>query len=374
LPSIQRQYSERRKEMNSRQITILFTVVLIIILFSDLRCVATPPLPPPTSYVVSVLDSTTGEFVGSPTIILRTYEYNNYSGTFKDIVLKSPDEIPIFVIPNTTIHLVARKEGYKDSEPYIYNVSENPPKYGIVFVHTFYLDPLPTTKVNIYTKEKGGNRLSIENATIKAKAINSNENFTGKTDENGLFTFETRMINYEITVTKEGYYDHYQTFEVDHNVSEMNLTITLEETPPVYHRGVYLTIKNSEGKPISNATVNIRSVYSDEVNLTNTTDENGIVMFVLTSDDYYIYVYTDTYGSEKFVRWISNKGSAYEDDLQMGVGEGTPIEQPEHKVEYKAFNVPPTLIIFIVIILFVILLLVFKVVKKPKEVENKYSL
>ena len=115
-------------------------------------------------------------------------------------------------------------------------------------------------------------------------------------------------------------------------------------------------------------------MYSDEVNLTNTTDENGIVMFVLTSDDYYIYVYTDTYGSEKFVRWISNKGSAYEDDLQMGVGEGTPIEQPEHKVEYKAFNVPPTLIIFIVIILFVILLLVFKVVKKPKEVENKYSL
>ena len=356
--------------MNSRQITILFTVVLIIILFSDLRCVATPPLPPPTSYVVSVLDSTTGEFVGSPVTILRTEEYNNYYVRSKNMVLKSPDEIPILLLPNTTIYLVAQKEGYKDSEPYIYNVSENPPKYGIVFVHTFYLDPLPTTKVNIYTKEKGGNRLSIENATIKAKAINSNENFTGKTDENGLFTFETRMTNYEITVTKEGYYDHYQTFEVDHNVSEMNLTITLEKIPPpqpVYHRGVYLTIKDPEGNPISNATVNIRSMYSDEVSFTNTTDENGLVMFVLTSDDYYIYVYTDTYGSEKFVRWISNKGSAYEDDLQLGLGYGIPIEQPEYEVEYKAFNVPPTLIVFIVIILFVILVLLFKVVKKPKE-------
>jgi len=285
----------------------LSVLMLASVLFGGTYTSADKP-PPETSFVISIVDETNSEFVKTPSYITFTVEGGGITSTYNFDITESPQEIPYLPPSNVTITITAHAEGYKESTPYTYVVPSNPPTTGILFTHTFYLDKLPTTSVNIMVKD--GKNDTISDAMVEISAVFGNENYSGYTDKTGFFTFSAQFIDYHITVSKEGYYTEERDITVNHNLSRMDFNITLYEIPPQYTRAVYLTIKDVNNNPIEGAEVKI---HSPEIDVVNTTDENGSVVFELPSNDYTVTISARGYETSEYPMWVSNEPTALED-------------------------------------------------------------
>lgn len=348
------------------------TIQMIILIFLINIVISTTSFAtrPPDAYLkIKVINPEIDESVGLYTLkIYYLFEepYKNSSYNFTYQIVKSgesviplglpPEHMPYQLISTVT------KEGF-------FNSSWTFPSFnkGDILNHTFYLEPLSPILINIFVKGDYNN--SIENANIEARAINGNESFSGQTNENGVFSFSAQFVNYKLNITKEGYYDEQTTIVVDHDLSEMDFNVTLYEIPPIYHRMVYLTIKDPDGNPIVGATVNVHT-YLYDVNLTNITDENGIAVFELTSDNYLVTVSASEYGTEEFVMWVSNEPTVSEDYFEMGTGMGEPVEpqQPTEKSSFIEENRDLLIIVGVVAVICIAILIVLsKRTRRPKE-------
>lgn len=186
------------------------------------------PVKPPTSIVISVLDSESGKFVDPPIIVnIKTIYEDNVSSQYSIVLSKSSQTITFLVPPpNTTLYFTAKRDGYKESDTYAYVVTSETPRVGIVFNHTFYLEPLEPTRVYINVKDPM-NR-GIKGADVNITAKYADEFFTGKTDEGGIFSFSSRFENFLIKVFAEGYKPCEAKVNIPYNLTERKHEIILE--------------------------------------------------------------------------------------------------------------------------------------------------
>lgn len=264
--------------------------------------------PPETSFIIDIIDEESGEFVGAPAFINFKVEGDGIVSTYTFNITKSPEEIPYLPPSNATITITAHAEGYKESAPYVYVVPSKPSSSGILFNHTFHLEKISPTEVSVHITDKQNKPLANANCTVNI--VSTDEKKSYKTDENGDIDFSAQMVNYHITVSKDGYYTKEKDIIVDHNLSQTDFNITLQKIPPQYTRAVYLTIKDKNDNPVEGAEV---EVHSPEIDVANTTNENGSVMFRLPSDDYTLTISASGYETAEYPLWIDNEPTAFKD-------------------------------------------------------------
>lgn len=127
---------------------------------------------------------------------------------------------------------------------------------------------------------------NVKNASIKAK-INENE-FIGKTDENGEYSFEykvekTGKISVSAQVIDESNYmiEENTSFSVGTGKFEIEVLPVYNELIKGINNDIYIFTKKADGTPIKTyATVTI-----DDIKRQVITNENGIGKFTLTAND-----------------------------------------------------------------------------------------
>ena len=129
---------------------------LLIPLFVIMIIFVTPaygiPPPPPTDFTVTILDETNSK-INLPAYLQVTEILNGETlQTYQLDLFENPQSISInWVVPsrdvNTEIHIVAIKQGFEDSDEFIFKITNQTPKEGTLFEHDFVLKTEETSKV-----------------------------------------------------------------------------------------------------------------------------------------------------------------------------------------------------------------------------------
>jgi len=130
---------------------ISFLIILFAFVFTSAN--AMPPLPL-TDFTITVLDDSNNSV--SPPIFLNIQETINgqvYSEYRLDL-LSNPETIPIdWFVPsreaNSEIHITAGKNGFENSDIFIFTITEQTPISGSLFEHTFTLKQEGSSKTNL---------------------------------------------------------------------------------------------------------------------------------------------------------------------------------------------------------------------------------
>lgn len=263
----------------------------IISLFITLSSISNPVYAETASlqfFTVTVLNSETGLFVGAPAIMTVTLKREGISHPATAGIYTSNQT---FVLPTLEkgdiITVTVHKEGYKESESFVYTVNSETPKEGEVFHHIFYLETLiKPTLVQVIVKDVMGQ--PIKNADVKVLGIYADESFNGKTDENGNFSFYTRFENFKINVFAEGYKPFEGELKVSHEAPRMLYDVKLEFPSTK----ISVEVKDERWNPISGANVSFSSQYGSFNKITN---NSGLAEFEIPSANYTLSVFKEGY-------------------------------------------------------------------------------
>jgi hypothetical protein len=239
-------------------------------------------------FTVRVLDSETGLFVGTGAIMRVTLEREGklYPATAGIYI-----STQTFVLPplqeGDIITVRVHKEGYKDSEPFVYTVTPETAKEAEIFHHTFYLEPLiKPTLVQVIVKDTMNQ--PIKNADVKVLGIYVDESFTGKTDENGNFSFYTRFEDFQIYISAEGYKPFEDRLKVTHETPKMLYEAKLEYLTA----RIIIEVKDEAWNPISGANV---TLISKETSFEENSNASGLVEFEVPTTNYTMKVFKEGY-------------------------------------------------------------------------------
>ena len=126
----------------------IITILILIFLFSiPLHAEAGHRFPPnqefPTTFIqLNVVDEN-GQFIDS-LINVRGFYDNTLIYDYSLTVLFPNQNLTVpwsknYLPPGTEIELIATSEGYKNSESFLFKVTEDTPTDGLLFEHTFVL-------------------------------------------------------------------------------------------------------------------------------------------------------------------------------------------------------------------------------------------
>ena len=129
---------------------------LLIPLFVIMIIFVTPayglPPPPPTDFTVTIMDETNSK-INLPAYLQVTEILNGKTlQTYQLDLFENPQSIFInWVVPsrdvNTEIHIVAIKQGFENSDEFIFKITNQTPQEGTLFEHDFVLKTEETSKV-----------------------------------------------------------------------------------------------------------------------------------------------------------------------------------------------------------------------------------
>ena len=129
---------------------------LLIPLFVIMIIFVTPvyglPPPPPTDFTVTIMDETNSK-INLPAYLQVTEILNGKTlQTYQLDLFDNPQLISIdWAVPsrdlNTEIHIVAIKQGFEDSDEFVFKITNQTPKEGTLFEHDFILKTEKTSKV-----------------------------------------------------------------------------------------------------------------------------------------------------------------------------------------------------------------------------------
>jgi len=129
---------------------------LLIPLFVIMIIFVTPaygiPPPPPTDFTVTILDETNSK-INLPAYLQVTEILNGKTlQTYQLDLFENPQSISInWVVPsrdvNTEIHIVAIKQGFENSDEFIFKITNQTPQEGTLFEHDFILKTEETSKI-----------------------------------------------------------------------------------------------------------------------------------------------------------------------------------------------------------------------------------
>ena len=122
-----------------------YLIFLTLIIITGVNTAYALPPPPPTTFVITIEDET-GTMIESPTFILakeilagetlQSYRIDLFENPYTVSTLWYTPNIE----ENTEIHLVASKQGFESSDEFIFTVTNDTPKMGVLFEHTFVLN------------------------------------------------------------------------------------------------------------------------------------------------------------------------------------------------------------------------------------------
>jgi len=128
----------------------------------------------PTNFVVKIVDESNVP-VSIPNFLLIEEKQGNLTNSFRIDLSQNPQTVPVawFVplkLDNTIIHIVAGKDGYLKSDEFVYTITEDGPREGLLFEHTFVLSRAEGSKISEQTFQvfSDGNPF-----TISAKSTSS---------------------------------------------------------------------------------------------------------------------------------------------------------------------------------------------------------
>ena len=129
-----------------------YLIFLTLIIITGVNTAYALPPPPPTTFVITIEDET-GTMIESPTFILakeilagetlQSYRIDLFENPYTVSTLWYTPNIE----ENTEIHLVASKQGFESSDEFIFTVTNDTPKMGVLFEHTFVLNTEETSKI-----------------------------------------------------------------------------------------------------------------------------------------------------------------------------------------------------------------------------------
>jgi len=128
----------------------------------------------PTNFVVKIVDESNVP-VSIPNFLLIEEKQGNLTSSFRIDLSQNPQTVPVawfvpFKLDNTIIHIVAGKDGYLKSDEFVYTITEDGPREGLLFEHTFILSRAEGSKISEQTFQvfSDGNPF-----TISAKSTSS---------------------------------------------------------------------------------------------------------------------------------------------------------------------------------------------------------
>jgi len=129
-------------------------LVLILLIFSGLLvfpAYALPP-PPPTNFVASLVDESNVKIEVPSFLKIEEILDGEILQSYRIDLFDNPQTIPVnWYLPNrdanTEIHIVASKQGYQDSEKFVFTITSQTPTEGILFENTFVLSQEETSKI-----------------------------------------------------------------------------------------------------------------------------------------------------------------------------------------------------------------------------------
>ena len=129
---------------------------LLIPLFVIMIIFVTPayglPPPPPTDFTVTIMDETNSK-INLPAYLQVTEILNGKTlQTYQLDLFENPQSISVsWAVPsrdaNTEIHIVAIKQGFENSDEFIFKITSQTPQEGTLFEHDFILKTEETSKI-----------------------------------------------------------------------------------------------------------------------------------------------------------------------------------------------------------------------------------
>jgi len=129
-----------------------YLIFLTLIIILSVNTVYALPPPPPTTFVVTIEDET-GTMIKSPTFVLvEEILDGEILQSYRMDLFENPSTVPVLwytpnTQENTEIHMVASKQGFENSDEFIFTVTNDTPKQGVLFEHTFVLNTKETSKI-----------------------------------------------------------------------------------------------------------------------------------------------------------------------------------------------------------------------------------
>jgi hypothetical protein len=208
---------------------------LLIPLFVIMIIFVTPafglPPPPPTNFIVTIIDETNSK-IDLPAYLKVTEILNGkILQTYQLDLFENPQSISIdWTVPsrdvNTEIHVVAIKQGFVNSDEFVFKITSQTPKEGTLFEHDFILKTEETSKIidgkfDITFNDKSYSVDSKSSSTVESidfieseKSLlvvvneDSSQGFTELTFLKSLIEFPYRVLLDDVTVfpteTKSG--------------------------------------------------------------------------------------------------------------------------------------------------------------------------
>ena len=155
---------------------------LLIPLFVIMIIFVTPayglPPPPPTDFIVTIIDEANSK-INLPAYLQVTEILNGKTlQTYQLDLFDNPQSISIdWTVSsrdvNTEIHIVAIKQGFENSNEFVFKITNQTPKEGTLFEHNFILKTEETSKVidkkfNVTFNEKSYSIDSKSSSTIES--------------------------------------------------------------------------------------------------------------------------------------------------------------------------------------------------------------
>ena len=157
----------------------------LIIIVSVNTAYALPP-PPPTSFIVTIEDETGTKIEAPAFVLVKEILDGEILQSYRIDLFKNPDTVPtLWYTPNTQenteIHIVAAKQGFENSVEFVFTVTSNTPKEGVLFEHTFVLNTEETSKITDkdFQVTKSGKSYTINTSSssiVKSISFIENEN------------------------------------------------------------------------------------------------------------------------------------------------------------------------------------------------------
>lgn len=200
-------------------------------------------------------------------------------GWGKEYLIDRPNEALFVPYDEREVTVTVTCEGYEKSMK-IMTLDKNK-------TIAFYLNLIDPSMVYVHVK-------NIENQLVKYADVNvtalyGNESLTGKTNNNGVFSFMTRLENFRVDISAKGYKPFEDEITVPYNGGERFYDVKLEYLNTAK---ITIEVKDRAFNPIRNAKVTFISRYGS---ITNITNESGLAKFKIPCENYTIKVAKESY-------------------------------------------------------------------------------
>lgn len=155
---------------------LLFIVLLAITISFSYSYGALPP--PDTSFVITIVDESNKKIELPAFVVVREILDGELIQSYRINFLDNPQTYPIdWTVPtreaNTEIHITAIKQGFEQSDDFVFTITDQTPNKGILFENTFTLSQDDASIITKTSHSAEGYGKSFDIATTSTSEIQS---------------------------------------------------------------------------------------------------------------------------------------------------------------------------------------------------------